>query len=260
MAEGLDAYIDELLGELRDEPPPGDFAPLREAEQYEPPPGDFAPLREAERYEPYHRAGAEIYFRSAFLGGAFAERALAALLPGGAARIDWQQRQVNVFGWKNENRQTAFYGEPGTFYKYSRRDNAARPWEEDASGTLLAIRDHLERVTGETYNLCLLNLYETKARNIGKHSDDEKDLVEGSRIASVSLGARRRFCLGPKTPGGTGAAPLEKAEFPVGHGDLLTMGGETQRILHHWVLPGSENEEAGPRVNLTFRRVRRRAQ
>ena len=83
-----------------------------------PPLPDFAPLRPAELYGPYSAAGAEIYLRPCFLGR-LADRALAVLLPAGEAQIDWQQRQVNVYGWKDENRQTAFYGDPGTFYKYS---------------------------------------------------------------------------------------------------------------------------------------------
>lgn len=115
------------------------------------------------------------------------------------------------------------------------------------------IRDLLESVTGEGYNLCLLNLYEDRGRNIGKHADDERDLVPGSRIASVSLGAERRFYLEGKNPGGSAAVPLPDAEFAVTHGCLLTMGGLTQRLLKHWVPPGKVEE--GPRVNLTFRRV-----
>jgi alkylated DNA repair dioxygenase AlkB len=117
----------------------------------------------------------------------------------------------------------------------------------------MMIKELLEFVTGEEYNLCLLNLYEDRKRNIGKHSDDEKDLADGSRIASVSLGAPRRFCLEPKNPGGNGAADLAEAEFAVVHGCLLTMGGRTQELFKHWVPPGKEEE--GPRVNLTFRRV-----
>lgn len=217
-----------------------------------PPLPDFAPLRPSELHPPYAAAGAEIYFRPGFLGR-LADRALAALLPGGEARIAWRQRQVNVFGWKDENRQTAFYGAPGTFYRYSGRDNAARPWADDPSGVLVMVRDLLEFATGERYNLCLMNLYEDRGRHIGKHADDERDLVPGSRIASVSLGAPRRFCLEGKTPGGTAAVPLPGAEFAVVHGCLLTMGGLTQRLLKHWVPPGKAEE--GPRVNLTFRRV-----
>lgn len=219
---------------------------------------DLAPLRDGEAYAPYQAVGAEICYRPDFLGR-LADQALEALLPGGdkeRSPLDWQQRQVNVFGWKNENRLTAFYGDPGTFYKYSGRDNAAHPWADEATGTLTMIKEILELVTGERYNLCLCNLYEDRKRDIGKHADDERDLEPGSRIASVSLGGARRFCLEPKNPGGTAAAPLEGAEFAVAHGCLLTMGGTTQQLFKHWVPP--EKEETGPRINLTFRRVQPR--
>ena len=111
----------------------------------------------------------------------------------------------------------------------------------------------LELVTGERYNLCLLNLYETKDRNIGKHSDDEKDLMPSSYIASVSLGAPREFHMERK--GESSAIRAKGAVFDVTHGCLLAMGGTTQKIFKHWVPPGKVDS---PRINLTFRRVRSR--
>lgn len=220
-----------------------------------PPVPDFAPLRASEAYDPYRAVGAEVCFRAGFLGR-LADEALRALLPGGPAAVDWQQRQVNVFGWKDERRLTAFYGDDGAKYKYSGRDNDTRPWADDATGTIVMIRGLLELVTGERYNLCLLNLYADKTRDIGKHSDDEADLARGSRIASVSLGSTRRFCMEPKNEGGTAAAPLWPAEFLATHGCLITMGGTTQQLFKHWV-PQAKTEE-GPRINLTYRQVRHR--
>ncbi len=223
-----------------------------------PPLPDLAELRPRELYAPYNAVGAEVYYRPSFLGR-LADRALRALLPGGAAGIDWQQRRVNVFGQKVENRLTAFYGDPGARYKYSGRENVARPWADDLSGVLAMVRELLELVTGERYNACLLNLYETGAHSIGKHADDESDLVPGSRIASVSLGATRRFCLEPKSQGAAyaGSPSKEPTTFPAVHGCLITMGGLTQQLYKHWV-PPEKGGALPPRVNLTFRRVRAR--
>lgn len=228
-----------------------------------------APITDADLYEPYLPLGAKVHYRRNFLDTGLADRALASLLPGGAAGIRWAQRQVNVFGWKDEKRLTAFYGEPGVRYRYSGRDNvvgADTTFESDPTGVLVEIRDLLERSLGEKFNLCLLNLYEDGSRSIGKHADDESDLVAGPRgkvIASLSLGATRTFCMAAKGKG-SAAVPIPEARFVVDHGALVVMSGLTQKTLHHWVppqrvvapvpVPGASPTIA--RINLTFRRVR----
>ena len=62
-------------------------------------------------------------------------------------------------------------------------------------------------------------------------------------VALVSLGEPRRFLLRPR--GGGRSRP-----FPLGHGDLLVTGGETQRTWEHAVLKVAH---AGPRISVAFR-------
>ena len=106
------------------------------------------------------------------------------------------------------------------------RGAAAQHWDEEKSGVLQEILRMLEWATGVRYNYCLLNYYKDGTRNIGAHADDERDLEPGSSIASVSLGAVRRFRFRPKTraPG----AWLRPAELRLANGSLLIMGGRTQ--------------------------------
>jgi alkylated DNA repair dioxygenase AlkB len=221
-----------------------------------PPLPDLAPLRAAEGHAPYAQVGAGVFCRQGFLG-VLADGLFAALLPEGGAGVPWARRQVQIFGWKEESRQTAFYGDAGLHYRYSGRDNEALPWEADPTGALLMARDLTARATGETANFCLLSLYEGLDRALGKHSDDEAGLAPGSAIAAVSLGARRRFGLEPKSGTGSSAAPLAEAVYPVAHGALIVMKGATQRLFRHWVFPGSarQGDEDGPRISLTFRTV-----
>jgi alkylated DNA repair dioxygenase AlkB len=82
---------------------------------------------------------------------------------------------------------------------------------------------------------------------MGYHADDEPELGPEPCIASVSLGATRRFVLRPRAKKGT-RAPVE---IPLTHGSLLVMRGGTQR---HWVhgVP-REPRVTEARVNLTFR-------
>jgi hypothetical protein len=62
-------------------------------------------------------------------------------------------------------------------------------------------------------------------------------------VATVSLGAARRFLIKPKEGGRARA-------FSLGHGDLVVMGGSCQRTWEHAV---PKVTSAGPRIALMFR-------
>jgi alkylated DNA repair dioxygenase AlkB len=82
---------------------------------------------------------------------------------------------------------------------------------------------------------------------MGWHADDEAELGRDPVIASVSLGATRRFRLRHRK------RPNLKLDVPLPHGSLLCMSGPTQ---HHWLhaLPKCR-AAVGERINLTFRLV-----
>jgi alkylated DNA repair dioxygenase AlkB len=64
-----------------------------------------------------------------------------------------------------------------------------------------------------------------------------------STVATVSLGAARRFLIRPKEGG-------HARSFSLGHGDLVVMGGSSQRTWEHAVPKVSS---ADPRIALMFR-------
>jgi alkylated DNA repair dioxygenase AlkB len=74
-------------------------------------------------------------------------------------------------------------------------------------------------------------------------------------VAIVSLGAERKLSLRPRS--GVRQAlpehgvPPESIGFPVGHGDLLVMGGTCQRTWDHAVLKTAK--PVGPRISVQFR-------
>ena len=70
--------------------------------------------------------------------------------------------------------------------------------------------------------------------------------TEDTMVAILSLGETRRLSLRPR-PGVPGAS----VSFPVGHGDLLVMGGSCQRTWEHAVLKTAR--PVGPRVSVQFR-------
>ena len=83
---------------------------------------------------------------------------------------------------------------------------------------------------------------------MGWHADDEAELGPAPCIASVSLGANRRFRFRPK--------PHHDAEsygLDLPDGSVLIMRGETQANWQH-AIPKTARP-VGPRINLTFRRI-----
>jgi alkylated DNA repair dioxygenase AlkB len=100
--------------------------------------------------------------------------------------------------------------------------------------------------SGAEYNSVLVNLYRDGNDSVSWHSDNEA--VNGSEptIASVSLGATRRFDLRHKESGETIRVALED-------GSLLVMSGLSQHCWVHQI--AKTKTKVGPRINLTFRRV-----
>src|SRR5690606_1080294 len=118
----------------------------------------------------------------------------------------------------------------------------ALPWTED----LLVLKAMVEKECGETDNSCLLNLYHNGQEGIAWHSDGEKDLKRDGAIASLSLGAQRRFSFKNRESG-------EKVNLILEHGSLLVMKGPTQRYWLHRLPPTKQLK--APRINLTFRTI-----
>ena len=79
------------------------------------------------------------------------------------------------------------------------------------------------------------------------HSDDEKSLGRNTTIASVSLGAERKFSFRHKRGRG------ENVSIRLEHGSLLVMKDETQAHWQHSVPKAAAIKE--PRINLTFRTI-----
>lgn len=156
--------------------------------------------------------------------------------------IDWKQRAIRLFGREVlQPRLTAWYGDAS--YTYSGVTLAPLPWTLPLS----ELRDQLIAEVGECFNSVLCNMYRTGADSMGLHSDDEKELGPRPVIASVSLGAARRFVLRHKRK----QAPPVTVELT--HGSLLVMGGTAQAFWKHAV--PKDPSATGPRVNLTFRRI-----
>ena len=160
--------------------------------------------------------------------------------------INWQNDEAIIFGKKIiTKRKVAWYGDEQFSYPYSNSTKVALPWTSE----LLALKKAIEKVSGETFNSCLLNLYHSGEEGMAWHSDGEKDLKKEGAIASVSFGAERKFCFKHKETS-------EKFEMLLPHGSLLIMKGKTQANWLHRLPP--TKKILTPRVNLTFRTIERK--
>lgn len=156
-------------------------------------------------------------------------------------RIEWQQDEVVIFGKRHiTKRKTAWYGLEPFRYAYSHSTKVALPFFK----TLKDILQKIELETGYVFNACLLNLYNDGREGMGWHSDNEKSLNSAMPIASVSLGAMRKFYFKNKET-------KERVDIQLNNGSLLMMHPPTQT---HWLhsLPKTVKVKE-PRINLTFR-------
>jgi alkylated DNA repair dioxygenase AlkB len=155
--------------------------------------------------------------------------------------IPWENDVVMMFGKRIVTaRKVAWYGDENFAYKYSGSEKVALPW----TPLLSELKEKIEKVSGETFNSCLLNLYHDGSEGMGWHSDDEAALMRDSAIASVSLGVERKFSFKHRETKETVSLMLER-------GSLLVMKDETQLYWLH-ALPKTK-KVSEPRINLTFR-------
>jgi alkylated DNA repair dioxygenase AlkB len=161
------------------------------------------------------------------------------------AEVPFAQRAIRVFGREvMQPRLVAWVGEPEAVYRYSGTTHVPSPF----GPVLGALCARVARQVGVPFNSVLCNLYRDGRDAMGMHSDSEPELGERPVIASLSLGAMRRFQLRHRKGKGRAGADL-----PLEDGSLLVMRGSLQQHYRHGV--PREPRVSEPRINLTFRRI-----
>ena len=158
--------------------------------------------------------------------------------------IAWEIHRIRLFGREVDSpRLSCWIGDEGASYVYSKTRFEPKPWPP----ALQILRKEISVAAGERFNSVLANLYRDGRDGMGWHSDDEPELGAAPVIASLSLGASRRFSLKHRR---SGAKPMA-LDLP--HGSLLVMRGDTQKNYRH-ALPKTTKSVA-ERINLTFRHI-----
>ena len=158
--------------------------------------------------------------------------------------VSWERHRLRLFGREVDSpRLSCWIGDADAVYTYSGTRFVPHPWTPACA----ELRQKISVLCGERYNSVLCNLYRDGRDSMGWHSDDEAELGPEPRIASLSLGATRRFRLRHRRDAG------QRLELELVSGSLLLMAGATQRNYRH-DLPKSARV-AAPRINFTFRVV-----
>ncbi|MFI8104564.1 alpha-ketoglutarate-dependent dioxygenase AlkB [Streptomyces sp. NPDC086023] len=153
---------------------------------------------------------------------------LAAEVPWRAERRQMYEREVDV------PRLLAFYDEEAPL---------PHPSLTEAREALSA---HYAAELGEPFTTAGLCLYRDGRDSVAWHGDRTgRSSREDTMVAIVSVGDPRDLALRPRGGGPTAI------RLPLGHGDLVVMGGSCQRTWEHAV-PKS-TRAVGPRVSVQFR-------
>jgi len=153
-------------------------------------------------------------------------------------RLDWHQHIYRATG--KAPRLYAWMGVPYTSQNLASK-NVVTEWTAEAK----EIKKRVEQVADCTFDSLNMNRYRDNRDSIAWHSDGEAEGRWESPIASVSLGAGRKFQWRRKKDSATYSQSVE-------HGSLLIMPAGFQRDYLHQI--PKQQKPCGERINLTFRR------
>ncbi|ANB04746.1 DNA repair protein [Streptomyces ambofaciens] len=168
------------------------------------------------------------------------------LLPGWLSGADALfERLAAEVPWRAERR--AMYDQvvdvPRLLAFYGAGDPLPHPLLTEARAALSA---HYAPELGEPFTTAGLCHYRDGRDSVAWHGDRiGRGARQDTMVAILSVGAPRDLLLRPAGGGGS------TVRRPLGHGDLIVMGGSCQRTWEHCV-PKS-NRAAGPRISVQFR-------
>ncbi|RCJ41899.1 2OG-Fe(II) oxygenase [Nostoc minutum NIES-26] len=156
-------------------------------------------------------------------------------------QLEWQQNYIKMVGKIIPvPRLECIYGDKGCDYLYSNSVFLRPlPWTD----SLAQLRDRITAITGYEFRIVIGNQYRSSQDSIGWHADKEPSMGNNPAIASVSLGAVRKFQIKSITG--------KPTDFWLEHGSLLIMHPGCQSTHVHQV--PKTNKFVNTRINVTFR-------
>jgi alkylated DNA repair dioxygenase AlkB len=147
--------------------------------------------------------------------------------------------------WRAERRQMydGVVDVPRLLRWYGGGETLPHPALTEARARLNA---HYAGELGEEFVTAGMCLYRDGRDSVAWHGDTQgRSATTDTMVAIVSFGSPRNLMLRPRAGG------HETLRFPLGHGDLIVMGGSCQRTWEH-AIPKTARP-VGPRVSVQFR-------
>lgn len=129
-------------------------------------------------------------------------------------------------------------------------------WHDGFPDALPAIIETMRAALSARYHVvfssCGCNLYRDGNDSVAWHGDRISKEIVDPNVAIVSVGEPRKLLLRPaaRPERPSEREPRASRRFDLGHGDLLVMGGASQRTWQHSI---PKVASAGPRMSITFR-------
>jgi alkylated DNA repair dioxygenase AlkB len=165
-----------------------------------------------------------------------------------AAEVPWHEERRQMYDRVVDvPRLLCFYGE---------EDPLPLPILDEARDDLSR---HYAEELGEPFRTAGLCFYRDGRDSVAWHGDRiGRGEREDTMVAILSVGEPRNLLLRPKpgqggaeAPSRTGATTGATLRHPLGHGDLIVMGGSCQRTWEH-AIPKTSGR-VGPRISIQFR-------
>ena len=147
--------------------------------------------------------------------------------------------------WRAERRQMydGVVDVPRLLRWFGADETLPHPALADAKAALNA---HYADELGEEFVTAGMCLYRDGRDSVAWHGDTlGRSATADTMVAIVSFGSPRNLMLRPRAGG------HETLRFPLGHGDLIVMGGSCQRTWEH-AIPKTARP-VGPRISVQFR-------
>lgn len=157
--------------------------------------------------------------------------------------LNWKPDEATIYGKQiYTKRKIAWFADTESTFSYSGAMRKSANWTPE----LLIIKEIVEAKSNFKFNSCLLNLYHSGLEGMSWHSDKTKEFGKNTTIATLSLGAERRFdFIHTKTK--------EKISIALENNSLLIMTGDTQVNWLHQI--PTTTKITKPRISLTFRQL-----
>ena len=164
--------------------------------------------------------------------------------------LEPSRTSIRMYGRATERpRETAWMARNGRPYRYGGTMDSCRGWPKFIEDLSFRVAEHELWGAFQPPNCALLNVYRDGNDRVSWHADDEPEIDQSHPIASVSLGAPRRFMIREMR------SHQRATEQVLEPGSLLIMPAGFQQGWEHQVprVPKKFAQVTGVRYNLTLR-------